>query len=75
MANCASCGQMVLFGGIKHGSLRFCNKHCYDAAGYLQVVEQLPDDVVEETLTNVHQGDCLYVVVGRDRLIFIFRTV
>ena len=58
MANCASCGQMILFGGVKHGSLRFCNKRCYDAAGYLQVAEQLPDDVVDEALTDFHQSNC-----------------
>ena len=59
MAVCSNCGQWILFGGIKHGTMRFCNKKCYDAsATFLNLADQLPDDVVEQAVSQIHQGDC-----------------
>jgi len=31
LQQCANCGNVILFGGIKHGSLRYCNAKCYEA--------------------------------------------
>lgn len=58
MATCANCGQAILFGGIKDGTLRFCNQKCFDAAAHLRMSLEVPEDEVDETLTEFHQSDC-----------------
>lgn len=58
MATCANCGQTILFGGVKHGTLRFCSKECYNAAKHLHMTLNVPDDAVEAATTVFHQGDC-----------------
>ena len=59
MASCANCGQAILFGGVKQGTLRFCNQRCYNAARQnLNLDVRVPEDEVEEAATAFHQGDC-----------------
>ena len=58
MAACAYCGTSILFGGSRDGDLRFCNGVCQQK-GYVAVVaRQVPDDVVAEQVSRVHQGLC-----------------
>ena len=58
MASCANCGQAILFGGVKHGTLRFCNQRCYNAAKHLHLEVDVPEDELEELLAAFHEGDC-----------------
>jgi len=58
MPNCANCGQQILFGGVSHGTLRFCNQKCYNAASHLRESLDMPDDELEAAVTAFHQGDC-----------------
>ena len=60
MATCANCGQGILFGGVKQGTMRFCNDQCYNAASHLHVGNEVPEDVLEAAVTAFHQGDCPY---------------
>ena len=59
MATCANCGQAILFGGVKHGTLRFCNQRCYNAAKqHLHLEVDVPENEVDEAVTAFHQSDC-----------------
>ena len=58
MAKCDYCGTMILFGGVTDGDLRFCNQRCHEAGGVLNIVDQLPQDVVAEHIDEIHEGDC-----------------
>ena len=58
MSNCAHCKQFILFGGIKHGSMRFCSKKCFEAAKIPRAALNIPDDDVHEIVEQFHQGDC-----------------
>ena len=55
---CANCGQVILFGGIKHGTIRYCNAKCYEAVRFLNTTFYVPENEVDEILTAFHQGDC-----------------
>jgi hypothetical protein len=58
MAKCDYCGTTILFGGVREGNLRFCNADCH-TNGYLCVVaEKVPEDIVAEHLSALHQGNC-----------------
>src|SRR5262245_65904674 len=58
MAACAYCGTSILFGGTREGDLRFCNADCQQK-GYVAVVaQQVPEGVVSEQVSRVHQGLC-----------------
>jgi hypothetical protein len=58
MAACGYCGTTILFGGTREGTLRFCNGECQQK-GYVAVVaQQVPDDVVSQHVSRVHQGLC-----------------
>lgn len=59
MAGCSNCGQVILFGGVKHGTKRFCNQKCYEAsATFLSLADQLSDDIVKQAVAEFHQGNC-----------------
>jgi hypothetical protein len=58
MASCATCGTTVLFGGKKHGTLRFCNDRCESQGTLVMVSRQVPHDLVEEASADVHGGAC-----------------
>ncbi|MDR1493585.1 MAG: hypothetical protein LBT05_12810 [Planctomycetaceae bacterium] len=60
MASCAHCGRIILFGGVKLETMRFCNQGCYDAA--MNVLIDIPEDLLQEPVTTIHQGDCPYCV-------------
>jgi hypothetical protein len=58
MAACDACGTTILFGGVKQGPLRFCNQQCAQRGLGLSVANQLPADLVEKQVRQVHQGNC-----------------
>ncbi len=58
MAKCAACGTFILFGGERDGELRYCNAACRAEDVYRQIADALPDDLIEERVAGVHQGDC-----------------
>jgi hypothetical protein len=58
MAACAYCETSILFGGTREGDLRFCNADCQQKGFVAVVAQQVPDGVVSEQVSRVHQGLC-----------------
>ena len=58
MARCDYCGSRILFGGARDGDLRFCNARCQQTGTLLKISRQIPDDVIQKRLWEVHQGRC-----------------
>ena len=58
MAKCDYCGSLILFGGARDGNLRFCNEKCQSGGTLLKLSGQIPEDVVQKQLWEVHQGAC-----------------
>lgn len=58
MASCDYCGTTILFGGIQDHGLRFCSKKCHEQGIVLAVSAHVPDDIVSQQVTEVHQGKC-----------------
>lgn len=58
MAKCAYCDTFILFGGVTEGDSRFCNQKCQQSGALMQVARQVPDHVVRERLTAIHEGEC-----------------
>jgi hypothetical protein len=49
---------MILFGGVKRDGRRFCNDTCYQQGYLLAIVDQVPEDLMQEHVRQVHQGPC-----------------
>jgi len=58
MAKCDYCGTTILFGGKREANLRFCNEQCHNAGALLAVSQQIPNNVIQEKVWEVHQGLC-----------------
>lgn len=58
MAKCDHCGSMILWGGERAGDFRYCSDACREKGITQTVVQSLPEEVLEEALDSVHQGDC-----------------
>lgn len=58
MAKCDYCGSTILFGGKRQGELRFCNANCSARGALLAVSRQIPDNVVKDSVQQIHQGLC-----------------
>lgn len=58
MASCAACNKTILFGGVKEGGHRFCNRKCLADGEVLFAAAQIPDDVVRQKAREVHAGAC-----------------
>ena len=58
MAKCAYCNATILFGGVYREELRFCNENCREHGVLLTVADQVPGEIVEQAVWEVHQGAC-----------------
>jgi len=58
MATCAFCDSWVVFGGAREGELRFCNEECRQKGIVLIVAGQIPEDIVQKHVREVHAGEC-----------------
>ena len=58
MASCAYCGTTILFGGVKENELRFCNKECYQKGRIIVLSKDVPKEVVDQQVRNIHRGVC-----------------
>ena len=58
MAKCDYCNSTILFGGVRHGEMRFCNDRCYQSGYLLTASHHLPTDLVAQQIEAVHQGQC-----------------
>jgi len=58
MGRCEYCGSAVLFGGVREGTLRFCNARCRARGAALLAARQIPEAVVAQHVRSVHAGLC-----------------
>jgi hypothetical protein len=58
MATCAFCGNMILFGGIKEGELRFCNAICQSNGSVLTAAATVPEAAAQDLARQIHFGPC-----------------
>jgi len=58
MARCDQCGTTILFGGVRVGDLRFCSAKCLGNNAVVRVMHEVPEDVLDERVTGVHEGAC-----------------
>ena len=55
---CPTCGNSILFGGIKERDKKYCSKRCYEADEINRVAGEIPDAIAEELSAEIHQGSC-----------------
>lgn len=58
MAKCDQCGTTILFGAVREGDFTYCGENCREKGITHRVVQHLPDEVLEDAVAEVHQGDC-----------------
>lgn len=58
MAKCAGCGTTILLGGVRDGEVRYCKEECRSNFLLSEVLRQIPFDVLESKVVEVHQGTC-----------------
>ena len=58
MATCDYCSPTILFGGVGDGDFRFCNEKCHTQEYTLMLSHEIPQDVVEQKVVEVHQDLC-----------------
>ena len=58
MARCDACGSTILFGGSRHGDLRYCNDKCLQRGLLIANSQLIPQEVVQRRVWEVHQGNC-----------------
>jgi hypothetical protein len=58
MAKCNYCATTIVFGGVKDNNLRFCNKECHQKGHVLVLSRQIPRDVIDNQVRQVHSGPC-----------------
>ena len=58
MAACGACGTTILFGGTKLGEARYCNARCAQRGQLLSLSQQIPRDVVVNSVSTIFHGTC-----------------
>ena len=58
MAQCDYCGTTILFGGVRADNLRFCNQKCQQKGYALVISREIPQDVVDQQVKEIHHGLC-----------------
>ena len=58
MASCATCNQLILFGGKKWEGKRYCNAECLEKAQLLSASTRLDPLLVAAMVRELHQGRC-----------------
>jgi hypothetical protein len=58
MPNCDACGNTIVFGGVKHDGLTYCNNACAQRGAKVHGVVKVPSDLIAKQAEVIHQGDC-----------------
>ena len=58
MAQCASCGTMILFGGERVGDLRFCNATCASKSVMANYGREIPPEIVAQRAVQIRESAC-----------------
>ena len=55
---CPTCGNSILFGGIKEGKKKYCSKKCYEADEINRAAAAIPEIAVVAFSQKIHRGEC-----------------
>ncbi|HEV2269191.1 MAG TPA: hypothetical protein VGR92_07020 [Steroidobacteraceae bacterium] len=58
MASCGFCGSTILFGGLRAGNQRFCDRKCAQKAAVAEAVRRLPGDAIEQAIAQIRRSNC-----------------
>lgn len=58
MAACDYCGATILWGGTRSGDFVFCNEKCQAEGILVTLIDQIPSEITQAQLAQVHQGNC-----------------
>jgi hypothetical protein len=58
MPKCSYCDSTIVIGGVREGERRFCNQRCHEAGRLLSASQIVPEAVVRQRVTEIHQGAC-----------------
>jgi hypothetical protein len=58
MAACDYCGATILWGGTRDGDFVFCNETCHSNGVFVTLIDQIPPEISQTRLRQVHQGQC-----------------
>jgi hypothetical protein len=58
MARCAYCKTAILFGGVRDGNERYCDRRCHENGFVLKVAAQVPLETVLTEANRLHRGQC-----------------
>ena len=58
MASCAQCGSTIMFGGRKHGEIRFCSAKCEKDGAHLISTIEIPEKVIAYEASRIWKGNC-----------------
>jgi hypothetical protein len=58
MARCAYCKTAILFGGVRDGHERYCDRRCHENGFVLKFAAQVPQETVLNEAGRLHQGPC-----------------
>ena len=58
MENVLAPGAFILFGGVRDNGFRFCNAKCQQKASWLQISKEMPPDIVDKHVGEIHRGLC-----------------
>jgi len=58
MASCAACGTMILWGGTRDGSARYCSDKCDAAGRQTALAARVPQSAARELAEAIHRGGC-----------------
>lgn len=58
MARCCTCNKVIVFGGVREGDRRYCNRQCASrGAAFEAALQVLGDEIPIQTLA-LHAGPC-----------------
>lgn len=60
MQRCAFCNARIVFGPARDGDFVYCNSRCREAGPAMQVAKTIPSEVIDQYVTQIHQGRCPY---------------
>lgn len=58
MATCATCGNFILWGGVRQNGRRYCGKKCFSNDEYGRLADRIPDQVVKLAAKQIRNEPC-----------------
>ena len=58
MPKCGYCGSLIIIGGVRSGTERFCKNKCAQNGYVLQAAKRVPPQVIDRQVEEVFRGNC-----------------